>query len=74
VDKALYIIQLKLINNEEKQLITCIRTIMNQTYFRFNDTTYKQIDGIPMGSPTSGLISGIFSWEIEEKYLHNLKL
>ena len=51
----------------------CIITIMNQNYFRFNDKTYKQNDGIPMGSPKSGILSEIIQ-EMEEIHFHNLKL
>ena len=39
-------------NTEEhahtEQLTKAIETILNQTYFRFNNKIYKQEDGIPM--------------------------
>ena len=73
-DETLNIIQSKLTNNEEdNQLITCTRTIMNQNYFRFNGKTYKRSDGIPMVSPTSAIFSEIFLQQIKKKHFHHLK-
>ena len=35
---------------------------------------YKQNDEIPIGSPTSGMLSEIFLQELEEKPYQNIKL
>ena len=49
--------EMKLEMEYTTQLIKIIKTIMNQNYFQFNNKSYEQQEGIPMGSPTSGIMS-----------------
>ena len=45
---------------------------MNQNYFQFNNTLFEQKEGMPMGSPTSAIISEIFLQNMENKHFHNI--
>jgi Reverse transcriptase (RNA-dependent DNA polymerase). len=85
IKETIKIIKTKLNTNTEEhtyteQLTKAIETILNQNYFRFNNKIYKQEDGIPMGSPTSSILSEIFIQNLEEKHFdriiknHNIKL
>jgi len=46
--------------------------LMNNTYFKFNETYYKQTFGAPMGSPTSGLFADIVMDDLETSCLNKL--
>jgi len=46
--------------------------ILNSTYFKFNDTFYKQIFGTFMGSPLSPIIAEIVMRDLEETVLTGL--
>jgi len=46
--------------------------VLNSTYFKFNETIYKQIFGTPMGSPLSPIIAEIVMRDLEELALHSL--
>jgi hypothetical protein len=35
-----------------RDLITLTKTVIQQNYFQFQDTTYTQTDGLAMGAPT----------------------
>ena len=54
------------------QLIKIIETIVNQNYFEFNNKLYEQKEGIPMGSPTSGIMSEIFLKNMKNEHFHNI--
>ena len=79
IDEILHIIQSKLTNKEEnKQIITCIKTIVNQNYFRFTDKTYKQnANGKPnIGYTIGNLLTRIgrktlLQFEIKLQYKYN---
>ena len=43
---------------------------MEDTYFIFNGSYYKQIDGLAMGSPLSGTLANIFLCHQERKWLN----
>ena len=44
--------------------------ICKETYFKFNDKIYKQIEGLPMGSPISPIAANIFLNHFEEIHLN----
>jgi hypothetical protein len=60
------VIQTTLNNNSEvlvtikNELIILTNLVVNQNYFEFNTTCYKQIEGLGMGVPTSALFAEIF--------------
>lgn len=51
------------------ELINMTDMVFKQNYYKFNDTFYIQNDGLPMGSPLSGLIAGTFFNSIAHKYI-----
>ena len=54
---------------ENKQIITLIRTIMEQNYFQHNENFYKPKKGVAMGSPLSGTLAELYLQNIEQKYI-----
>jgi Preprotein translocase subunit SecA (ATPase, RNA helicase) len=65
IKETIELIKTRLNTNTEEhayteQLTKTMETIMNQNYFRFKNKIHKQEDGIPMGSPTSKILSEIF--------------
>ncbi|MCP4458425.1 MAG: hypothetical protein GY816_10445, partial [Cytophagales bacterium] len=46
-----------------------ISTLCSSTYFKFEDATYKQLRGVPMGSPVSVAIAEIFMHLLESSAL-----
>jgi len=50
-----------------KEFLIRINLVLNSTFFKFNNTIYKQIYGTPMGSPLSPIIAEIILRDIEEK-------
>ena len=68
--------QLLLLNSntdEIKQLISMLKITLKQNYFIYNNINYLQLDGLPMGSPLSSLISEIFLQSIENQFIEQLK-
>jgi len=64
-----------LINNDihkTEQIITCLRTILNQNYFEFQNNIYHPKNGIAMGSPISGTIVEILLQHIENQHVKHL--
>jgi hypothetical protein len=53
--------------------MNCYDTITSQNYFRHNDNIQIQREGLPMGAPSSGLISELFLQHIEHLHLTHLK-
>ena len=45
---------------------------MNQNYLKFNKKLYEQKEGIPMGSPSSGIMSEIFLQNMKNEHFHNI--
>jgi len=45
---------------------------MNENYFKSNKKLYEQKEGIPMGSPTSGIMSEIFLQNMENEHSHDI--
>ena len=48
-----------------KQIITLIKTIMEQNYFQHNENFYKPKKGVAMGSPMSGTLAELYLQNIE---------
>jgi hypothetical protein len=49
-----------------------LSTVLNHSYFRFKNQTFKQIKGLAMGSRISGLLASLFVDDIEKKLLPSL--
>jgi hypothetical protein len=47
------------------EILHIVDCILNQNYFEYNNTTYKQQDGLAMGAPTSAFLSEIFLQHLE---------
>ena len=45
---------------------------MNQNYFQFNNKLYEQKAGIPMGSPTSGMMSNMVLQNMKSEHFHKI--
>ena len=55
-----------------KEIIHLTKIITDQNYFTHNNMFYTQTDGLPMGSPISGILAEIFLHTIEQEHiLHN---
>ena len=52
---------------QKSELYSAIEICSKQNYFKFNDKTYRQLDGLPMGSPLSPLLSEIFMAFLQNK-------
>ncbi len=50
-----------------------ISLIFNSTYFQFDGKFYKQIFGLPMGSPLSPILSDMVVQDLENEILSSLK-
>lgn len=53
--------------NQKKELYSALEVCIKQNYFQFNNKVYSQLDGLPMGSPLSPLLSEIFMASLEDK-------
>ena len=51
----------------KKQLIDFLKITASDTYFFFNKTLYKQIEGLSMGNPCAPTLANIFLCYIEER-------
>jgi hypothetical protein len=49
----------------KKEITKIVNTVLKQNYFNFDNHTFKQIDGLAMGAPTSALFSEIYIQKIE---------
>lgn len=54
---------------EREELTTLINICLEQNYFLFNGQYYSQSNGLPMGSPSSGLFADIFLDTLESQIL-----
>lgn len=50
-----------------ENLISLTQLTTEQNFFNFNDCTYKMEDGLPMGSPISGLLANIYIDNLEKE-------
>ena len=48
-----------------------LKIITDQNYFAHNNMFYTQTDGLPMGSPISGILAKIFIHTIEQEHIMN---
>ena len=54
------------------QMIHLLETILQQNYFKFEDTFYQPTQGLSMGSPLSGTIAEVFLQHFEQSHLKHL--
>jgi len=54
------------------QMIQLLETILQQNYFKFENTFYQPTQGLSMGSPLSGTIAEIFLQHFEQSHLKHL--
>jgi hypothetical protein len=62
-------------NNDKhktKQIITILKTILEQNYFTFHDKIYHPNKGVAMGSPISGTMAETFLQYTENRHLKQL--
>ena len=52
------------------QLVELIELCLRSTYFQFQSDFFEQIDGTPMGSPLSPIITKLFMEDLEKQALH----
>jgi hypothetical protein len=50
-----------------REIILIIATILDQNYFVHNNQLFQQDEGLPMGAPTSAILSQIFLQHLEHK-------
>ena len=61
----------KLTSEETLSAVACC---MSSTYFRFEGQFYKQVEGVPMGSPLSPVVTDIFMADFEEEAISTSSL
>ena len=75
VDKACERIRTKLESDDTLHLrtkltvddiLSLLHFTLSNSYFTYNDTTYKQIHGCAMGSPVSPIVANLYMEEIED--------
>ena len=76
VDKACAYIKTKLVNDHTltrrtkldiNDIIRLLGFVLSNSFFIYNDTTYKQIHGCAMGSPVSAIVANLCMEVIEEQ-------
>lgn len=55
---------------EVTEILILLRLTLKHNYFRFNNVMYSQPQGLPMGSPLSGIMANIFMDSIENRFLN----
>jgi hypothetical protein len=58
--------------NQKEELITLVKTILNQNYMQHMDQQYKQNEGLAMEAPTSAILAEIFMQHHEHNYIINI--
>jgi hypothetical protein len=49
----------------KKELFRITKTVLRQNYFKFENNTYTQLEGLAMGAPTSAIFLGLYLQKIE---------
>lgn len=58
---------------EVNEILRLIRLTLKHNYFSFNNVLYSQTQGLPMGSPLSGILANIYMDSLENQFLNNLQ-
>jgi hypothetical protein len=58
----------------KQNLIMLTRTVIDQNYFQFLETTYIKSNGLAMGAPTSSILSEVYLEYFENYKIDNLLL
>jgi len=56
----------------KKEFIIAVKFILDSTFFTFDEVTYKQIFGSPMGSPLSPVLADLVMQDLENKAIDKL--
>jgi hypothetical protein len=59
-------------NRQREEIITLVKTILNQNYMQHLDHQYKQNDRLAMGAPTSAILAEIFLQYFEHNRIINI--
>jgi len=54
------------------EILRITQTLVNQNYFRFQDTIYIQNEGLAMGTPASSILSEVYLQHMENTTIHEL--
>ncbi|XP_018368045.1 PREDICTED: uncharacterized protein LOC108764350 [Trachymyrmex cornetzi] len=57
----------------KEEFLKAVHLILDSTYFTFDDQTYKQTFGTPMGSPLSPIIADLVMQDLESRVLSTIK-
>jgi hypothetical protein len=55
-----------------REIILIISTILDQNYFIHNNQIFQQTEGLPMGAPTSAILSEIYLQYVEHSNILNI--
>lgn len=58
---------------DKKTFLEIIEFLFESSYFKFNNNTYKQLDGTPMGAPFSPIIAAMVMNKITQMVLEKIK-
>lgn len=77
IDETIEILEQQLIDHgtltrpQINDVIKLTKVTINQNYFQYNNSFYIQEDGLPMGSPLSGLLADIYMNNLETTKILN---
>jgi hypothetical protein len=76
VSEILNFVKTKLLQNKDtqiaEQILTLLKEVLSQNYFKFQQRIYQPEQGIAMGSPISGIIAEIFLQNFEDENIKHL--
>jgi hypothetical protein len=58
----------------DTDIFTLLKLVIDNNFFVFNGSVYKQVSGLPMGSRISGLLANIFIDHLESALVPNLPI
>jgi hypothetical protein len=61
-------------DDNQKEIIHTLDTIMEQNYFQFQQKYFKQTEGLAMGAPTSSILAEEYIENMEHKQIDQILL